>query len=123
MPRAFIALDSTSVSGRVFFRDDKSAGFQLERCRVTDLPRLDQLLAGVALAQLFLKSVGTRVLLEGRRRTIDPHHGEPGSSLLQLGARQVRQHILQGRAPRVEIAILTGGHRPRIAFDDPPVLR
>ena len=53
-----------------------------------------------------LKSVGTRVLLEGRRRTIDPHHGEPGSSLLQLGARQVRQHILQGRAPEVEVAIL-----------------
>jgi len=43
------------------FRDDKSAGFQLERSRNTDPHRLDRLLGAMALAQVFLKLIGTRV--------------------------------------------------------------
>lgn len=90
----------------IAFRDDKSAGFQLERSRVREPHRLDHLLGGLALAQLFLKSIGTRVMLEGRRQEVDAHYDEPGASLLQLGVRQVRMDLLRGRAPKVEVALL-----------------
>ncbi len=88
------------------FRDDKSAGFQLERSRITDPHRLDRLLGAMALAQVFLKSIGTRVQLESRRRDVDAHYDEPGASVLQLGVRQVRMDVLRSRAPKVEVALL-----------------
>lgn len=88
------------------FRDDKSAGFQLERSRIRDPHRLEQLLGALALAQLFLKSIGTRVLLDDRRGEVDAHYDEPGASLLQLGVRQTRMDLLRGRAPRIEVALL-----------------
>ena len=60
----------------------------------------------MAIAQLFLKSIGTRILLDGRRGHVDGHYDAPGASLLQLGMRQVRQDVLRGKAPRVEVALL-----------------
>jgi len=53
------------------FGDDKRDGFLLERSRVIETRRVDQQLAGLALPQLFLKSVGTRVLLDGDPREVD----------------------------------------------------
>ena len=87
------------------FKDDKSAGFQLERSHITEPQRMDQLLADVALAQLFLKSIGTRIQLDGDPAEIDAHHGSDGLSVLQLGARQVRKETLLGRAPTIEVAL------------------
>lgn len=89
------------------FGDDKSSGFQLERSRVTEVERVDQLLAGMALAQLFLKSVGTRLRLDGNPHSVDPHYRARGLSILQLGARKVRMDMYRGRAPKIEVALWT----------------
>ncbi|MEO8083598.1 MAG: hypothetical protein ABI780_07240, partial [Ardenticatenales bacterium] len=37
---------------------------------------------------------------------VGAHYDAPGASLLQLGIRQVRQDVLRGRVPRVEVALL-----------------
>jgi hypothetical protein len=56
------------------FRDDQSAGFDLEHTRLQHTQRLERLLLAVALATLWCHEPGEQVLAGGeqRRRLIDP---------------------------------------------------
>jgi hypothetical protein len=68
------------------FRDWQSGGFHLEQCGVPDSERLTRLLLVLALAYLWLVSLGRWVVKRGYRRRIDD--GEPRNwhfSLFQLG--------------------------------------
>jgi hypothetical protein len=87
------------------FRDDKSACFGIERVRLTSPARLDCLLLGIAIAQVLLISMATRLLLTHTGAAVDTH-GEGGLSLLQLGARHLRSEVWQGRTPRLGICLL-----------------
>ena len=84
------------------FRDDKTACFGIERVRLMTPHRLDRLLLGVAIAQVLLVSLATRLLMEGGEASVDAH-GSGGLSLLQLGARYLRSEAWQGRTPRMQI--------------------
>lgn len=68
------------------FLDDKSAGFQLQETELLSPARLNRLLLGLALCNLYLVSVGTEVVAAGHRRLVD-HHWQRGLSYLQLGWR------------------------------------
>ncbi|MBK8541250.1 MAG: hypothetical protein IPL60_14790 [Ardenticatenia bacterium] len=87
------------------FRDDKSACFGIERVRLTSPARLDCLLLGIAMAQVLLVSMATRLLLNNTRATVDTH-GEGGLSMLQLGGRHLRSEAWQGRTPQLGICLL-----------------
>ncbi len=80
------------------FRDDKSACFGIERVRLTKPHRLDRLLLGVAIAQVLLVLLATRLLMEGREASVDAH-GSGGLSLLQLGARSSAARPGKGERP------------------------
>jgi hypothetical protein len=68
------------------FRDWQSGGFHLDQCGVPDTERLTRLLLVLAIAYLWLVSLGRWVVKRGYRRQID--NGAPRSwhfSLFQLG--------------------------------------
>jgi hypothetical protein len=76
------------------FRDDKSAGFDLEHTRLQHADRLERLLLAVALATLWCHELGEQVLAAGEqvRRLIDP--GDKRKlSLFQLGLRWLKRCI------------------------------
>ncbi|MBK7780157.1 MAG: hypothetical protein IPJ58_05075 [Ardenticatenia bacterium] len=112
------------------FRDDKAACFGIERVRQTSPARLDCLLLRIAMAQVLLVSMATRLLLSNTRATVDTH-GEGGLSMLQLGGRHLRREAWQGRSPRLGICLLpdeltedAGDERRRLrAFHHPLVQR
>lgn len=74
------------------FRDDKSAGFDIGRTRLTHPDRLERLLLAVAIATLWCHEVGQFVLLAGEaaRRLIDPAYTRQ-LSVFQLGLRWIRR--------------------------------
>lgn len=68
------------------FRDWQSAGFHLERCGVDDRERLARLLIVLAIAYLWLVSLGRWVVKKGYRRLIDDGTARNWHfSLFQLG--------------------------------------
>jgi hypothetical protein len=77
------------------FRDEKSGGFQLQHSRLTTPDALDRLLLCLAIATLYLTSLGTAVVQAEQWRWVDHHWGR-GLSYLQLGARWRRQQVQRG---------------------------
>lgn len=76
------------------FRDDKSAGFDLEHTRLQHADRLERLLLALAVATLWCHELGEQVLAGGKRmrRLIDPGEGRE-LSLFQLGLRWLKRCI------------------------------
>lgn len=76
------------------FRDDQSAGFDLEHTRLTQPERLERLLLALAIATLWCHELGEQVLMEGeeRRREIDPGP-QRELSLFQLGLRWLKRCV------------------------------
>ena len=66
------------------FLDDKSNGFQLESSLIRSAKALERLCFVLALTTLYLVSVGTEVVQQGKRRLVDPHWFR-GSSYLKIG--------------------------------------
>lgn len=67
-----------------FFRDYKSAGFDLERSRITDDERLMRLLLGMAVTTLWLLHLGHWVVQSSRRKWLATDHRHD-YSLFRLG--------------------------------------
>ena len=66
------------------FLDDKSNGFQLESSLLRSAQALERLCFVLAMTTLYLVSVGTSVVQQGKRRLVDPHWFR-GSSYLKIG--------------------------------------
>jgi hypothetical protein len=68
------------------FRDWQSGGFHLDRCGISDRDRVAHLLLPLAIAYLWLVSLGRWVVKKGYRRLIDDGSGQSWHfSLFQLG--------------------------------------
>jgi hypothetical protein len=74
------------------FRDDKSGGFQLEDCELTQAARVERLMLVLAVACLQLVSIGTYVVTSGERECVDPHW-QRGLSYFQIGWRWLRRYV------------------------------
>lgn len=72
------------------FRDDKSGGFQLEDSGLTDVVSVSRLLLVLAVATLYLVSVGVTLVAAGERRVVDTHWTR-GLSYFQIGWRFLRR--------------------------------
>ncbi len=104
---AFIVVSDEPTTARTFeeyglrfdveesFRDDQSGCFQLHKSRLTTPDALERLLLCLALATLYLTSLGTGVVQAEQWRRVD-HHWERGLSYLQLGAGFRRQQGQRG---------------------------
>jgi hypothetical protein len=79
------------------FRDDKSAGFDLEHTRLQHAQRVDHLLLAMAIATLWCHELGEFVLQQGEpaRCLVDPAH-ERTLSLFQLGLRWLHRILATG---------------------------
>jgi hypothetical protein len=77
------------------FRDEKSGGYQLQTSRLATPDALERLLLILALATLYLTSLGAGVVQADKWRWVDPHWGR-GLSYLQLGWRWRRQQSARG---------------------------
>jgi len=66
------------------FLDDKSNGFQLEDSLIRSAAALERLCFVLAITTLYLVSVGTSVVQQGKRRIVDPHWFR-GASYLKIG--------------------------------------
>lgn len=77
------------------FLDDKSAGFQLEASELRDADALDRLCLVLAVATLYLTSVGTALVALGRRHLVDAHWNR-GLSYLQIGWRYLLRALAIG---------------------------
>jgi hypothetical protein len=76
-------------------RDWKSYGFDLERTRLTERPRLERLLLGMAIATLWLLAIGRWVTRTGRRGLLTPVH-KRDDSLFRLGRDYARRSRVMG---------------------------
>ena len=76
------------------FRDDKSAGFDIDHTRLQHPERLERLLLAVAIATIWCHELGEFVLQQGDavRRLIDPGFSRE-LSLFQLGLRWIQHAI------------------------------
>lgn len=77
------------------FLDDKSNGFQLESSLIRSAQALERLCLVLALTTLYLVSVGTSVVKQGKRRLVDPHWFR-GSSYLKIGWHWVHYALNKG---------------------------
>ena len=77
------------------FLDDKSNGFQLESSLIRSAKALERLCFVLAMATLYLVSVGTSVVKKGHRRLVDPHWFR-GSSYLKIGWNWVSYALNRG---------------------------
>ncbi|MFZ1041835.1 MAG: transposase [Anaerolineales bacterium] len=79
------------------FRDDQSAGFDMEHTRLQHAKRLDHLLLALAIATLWCHELGEFVLKPGDdfRSQIDPAHTRT-LSLFQLGLRWLKRVLATG---------------------------
>jgi len=66
------------------FLDDKSNGFQLEDSLIRSAEALERLCFVLAVTTLYLVSLGTAVVKQGKRRLVDPHWFR-GASYLKIG--------------------------------------
>lgn len=74
------------------FRDDKSGGFQLEDCELSDPGSVERLLLVMAVATLHLVSLGSYVVATDQRPTVDGHW-KRGLSYFQIGWRWLRRNV------------------------------
>src|SRR5688572_28921998 len=77
------------------FLDDKSNGFQLEDSWIRNALALERLCLVLAITTLYLVSLGTSVVQQGKRRLVDPHWFR-GTSYLKIGWYWVMYAIIQG---------------------------
>jgi hypothetical protein len=79
------------------FLDDKSNGFQLESSLIRSPEALERLCFVLAMTTLYLVSVGTSVVQQGKRRLVDPHWFR-GASYLKIGWKWVSYALSRGYA-------------------------
>lgn len=77
------------------FLDDKSNGFQLEDSWIRSAKALDHLCLVLAMTTLYLVSLGTAVVQQGKRRLVDPHWFR-GTSYLKIGWHWVTYALTRG---------------------------
>jgi hypothetical protein len=77
------------------FLDDKSAGFQLEASKLRDADALARLCLILAVATLYLVSLGTAVVSLKRRHLVDAHW-QRGLSYFQIGWRYLTHTLAHG---------------------------
>jgi Transposase DDE domain len=77
------------------FLDDKSNGFQLESSLIRSSEALERLCFVLAMTTLYLVSVGTAVVQQGKRRWVDPHWFR-GISYLKIGWKWVSFALSRG---------------------------
>ena len=77
------------------FLDDKSNGFQLESSLVRDADALTRLCFVLAVATLYLVAQGTQVVVQQKRRWVDPHWLR-GNSYLRIGWQWVKTALTRG---------------------------
>lgn len=77
------------------FLDDKSNGFQLESSLIRSCEALERLCFVLAMTTLYLVSVGTDVVQQGKRRWVDPHWFR-GLSYLKIGWKWVSYALSRG---------------------------
>ena len=77
------------------FWDDKSNGFQLEDSLIRSAEALERLCFVLAITTLYLVSLGTSVVKQGKRRLVDPHWFR-GSSYLKIGWSWVTYALTRG---------------------------
>jgi len=77
------------------FLDDKSNGFQLESSLLRSAKALERLCFVLAMTTLYLVSVGTSVVQQGKRRFVDPHWFR-GTSSLKIGWKWVSYALSRG---------------------------
>jgi Transposase DDE domain len=77
------------------FLDDKSNGFQLESSLIRSPEALERLCFVLAMTTLYLVSVGTSVVQQGKRRWVDPHWFR-GTSYLKIGWKWVSYALSRG---------------------------
>ena len=77
------------------FLDDKSNGFQLESSLLRSAKALERLCFVLAMTTLYLVSVGTDVVQQGKRRFVDPHWFR-GTSYLKIGWKWVSYALSRG---------------------------
>ncbi len=71
------------------FLDDKSNGFNLERSEIRSSTALSRLCLVLAIATVYLTSIGTQVVNAGKLRFVGPHwyRGNSTFSYLRIGVR------------------------------------
>ena len=77
------------------FLDDKSNGFQLEDSLIRSAEALERLCFVLAITTLYLVSMGTSVVQQGKRRLVDPHWFR-GASYLKIGWHWVQYALNRG---------------------------
>jgi Transposase DDE domain len=77
------------------FLDDKSNGFQLESSLIRSSEALERLCFVLAMTTLYLVSVGTDVVQQGKRRLVDPHWFR-GLSYVKIGWKWVSYALSRG---------------------------
>ena len=77
------------------FLDDKSNGFQLEDSLIRSAEALERLCFVLAVTTLYLVSLGTAVVNQGKRRLVDPHWFR-GASYLKIGWLWVAYALTRG---------------------------
>jgi len=77
------------------FLDDKSNGFQLEDSCIRSAKALERLCLVLAITTLYLVSLGTSVVKQGKRRLVDPHWFR-GASYLKIGWSWVSYALTRG---------------------------
>ncbi|MEE8305437.1 MAG: transposase [Candidatus Tectomicrobia bacterium] len=77
------------------FLDDKSNGFQLESSLIRSAAALERLCFVLAITTLYLVSVGTSVVQQGKRRLVDPHWFR-GASYFKIGWHWVQYALSRG---------------------------
>jgi hypothetical protein len=77
------------------FLDDKSNGFQLESSLIRSSEALERLCFVLAMTTLYLVSLGTAVVQQGKRRLVDPHWFR-GLSYLKIGWKWVSYALSRG---------------------------
>src|SRR5438445_2655728 len=77
------------------FLDDKSNGFQLESSLIRSAQALERLCCVLAMTTLYLVSVGTEVVKQGKRRWVDPHWLR-GQSYLKIGWNWIKLALSKG---------------------------
>lgn len=73
----------------------KSGGYQIQTSELATPEALERLLLVIAIATLYLMSLGVRVVQAGKRRWVDAHW-DRGLSYLQIGWRWQRQGFQRG---------------------------
>ena len=77
------------------FLDDKSNGFQLEGSLIRSAEALEHLCFVLAITTLYLVSLGTSVVKQGKRCLVDPHWFR-GASYLKIGWHWVTYALTRG---------------------------